>query len=165
MQRQSQEQKPPCFKKEDDMVLILSVSRVYKHQISSFMVYVYPSIYMKIYSSDQVKIRIATVTNVSVWSGGGWLNKQNFRQAICLSDIVIPALAFTWDLGHSGKEFLNWGWNSGPSTVSGSLLLPSNGWDFISKLGRSWRSRGLLQLLNSNVPLLKNPPGCCFTFH
>ena len=71
MQRQSQEQKPPCLKKDDDMVLILSVSRVYKHQISSFMVYVRSSIYIKIYSSDQVKIRIATFMNVSVWSGGG----------------------------------------------------------------------------------------------
>jgi len=71
VQRQSQEQKLPCFKKDDDMVLILSVSHVYKHQIPSSVVYVYSSIYIKIYSSDQVKIRIATFMNVSVCSEGG----------------------------------------------------------------------------------------------
>lgn len=105
MQRQSQEQKPPCFKKDDDVVLILSASHVSKHQITLFMVYVFSSYYIKIYSSDQVKIRTETFMKVSVWRWGGWINIQNFKQEICLSDTVNPVLAPTNDLGHSGKQF------------------------------------------------------------
>lgn len=49
------------------MVLILSASHVSKHQITLFMVYVFSSYYIKIYSSDQVKIRTETFMKVSVW--------------------------------------------------------------------------------------------------
>lgn len=42
-QRQSREQKPPCFKKDDDVVLILSVSNRSKHQIPLLMAHAFSS--------------------------------------------------------------------------------------------------------------------------
>lgn len=169
-QRQSREQKPPCFKKDDDVVLILSVSNRSKHQIPSLMAHAFSSYYTKIYGSDQVKIRIETFMKASMWRGGGWINIQNSRQEICLSDIAIPVLAPTQHSGHSGREFFQQWVKPWPHCRQWECAMDFIGAGTASQKLRleprqSLKKPNLLQLRYLITPWLKNPPRCCFAFN